>query len=212
MEQVERERCGGNRAVAYSESWVRFARAAIVADGIWRMVVVGAGFGRKLALTLFFGVPGCGARPWSFVGAAKFCGELLAGVTSAGAERCVCARAGMGSRRTPSRNSRPSLRQFLATAENCSRCHFTVRWEPIVMGVFRRMQAPETEVSSRVAGRRSGSPVGSSHADFGNRPQDRSRFDITAVHAMSIGIEGEMFELPEGGGLSGGRVPFCRMD
>jgi hypothetical protein len=64
--------------------------------------------------------------------------------------------------RTPSRNSRPSLRQFLATAENCSRCHFTVRREPTWMGVLTRMQAPDGEVSSRVAEARFGVPPWSS--------------------------------------------------
>jgi len=34
-------------------------------------------------------------------------------------------------RRTPRRNSRPSLRQFLAMAANCSRCHLTQTLEPI---------------------------------------------------------------------------------
>ena len=69
----------------------------------------------------------------------------------------------VGSRRTPRRNSRPSGRQFLAIAEKFSRCHFTVRCAPIQMGVFTRRQAPEGEVSSRVAAARSGLPVGSSH-------------------------------------------------
>ncbi|MFZ0732458.1 MAG: hypothetical protein WAM79_09055 [Candidatus Sulfotelmatobacter sp.] len=35
-----------------------------------------------------------------------------------------------GSRWTPSKNSRPSRRQFRATAENCSRCHLTVNGDP----------------------------------------------------------------------------------
>jgi len=73
------------------------------------------------------------------------------------------ARVPGASRRTPRRNSRPSLRQFLATAENCSRCHFTVSREPIVMAVLRRMQAPDGDVSSRVAEARFGVPSCSSH-------------------------------------------------
>jgi len=56
-----------------------------------------------------------------------------------------------GSRRTPNRNSRPSRRQFLATAENCSRCHLTVTLDPTWTGAFRRMHAPDREVSSSVA-------------------------------------------------------------
>ena len=67
-----------------------------------------------------------------------------------------------GSRRTPRRKSRPSLRQFLAMAENCSRCHLTMSLEPTLMGVFTRMQAPDGEVSSMVAGSRLGMPSGSS--------------------------------------------------
>ena len=59
-----------------------------------------------------------------------------------------------GSRRTPRRKSLPSLRQFLAIAENCSRCHLTTSREPTLMGVLRRMQAPDGEVSSMVAGSR----------------------------------------------------------
>lgn len=55
------------------------------------------------------------------------------------------------SRRTPNRNSRPSRRQFRATAENCSRCHLTVTLDPTWTGAFRRMHAPDREVSSSVA-------------------------------------------------------------
>lgn len=64
-------------------------------------------------------------------------------------------------RRTPHRNSAPSRRQFLAVAENCSRCHFTVSSDPIVIGVFTLRQAPDGDVSSSVAAARF-TPVGSS--------------------------------------------------
>ena len=64
-------------------------------------------------------------------------------------------------RRTPHRNSEPSRRQFLAMAENCSRCHLTVSSAPTVIGVFTRKHAPDGDVSSSVAGARF-VPVGSS--------------------------------------------------
>ena len=71
----------------------------------------------------------------------------------------VPGRFGNGSRLTPRRNSRPSLRQFLAMAENCSRCHFTMILDPMLIGVLRRMQAPDREVSSRVPAARLDVPL-----------------------------------------------------
>jgi len=47
------------------------------------------------------------------------------------------------------------------TAEKCSRCHFTVSLAPTAMGVLRRMQAPDGDVSSRVPGARLMAPAGS---------------------------------------------------
>ena len=67
-----------------------------------------------------------------------------------------------GSRRTPNRKSRPSLRQFLATALNCSRDHLIMILEPMLNGCLRRTHAPEGDVSSIVAGRRHELPVASS--------------------------------------------------
>ena len=90
------------------------------------------------------------------------------------------------SRRTPRRNSRPSLRQFLATAEKCSRCHFTVTLAPTAMGLLRRMQAPDGDVSSRVPGARLG-PGRVLAKDLGHCPQSCPRFDDRAVHANLIG-------------------------
>jgi len=54
------------------------------------------------------------------------------------------------SRRRPSRNWRPSLRQFLAIAENCSRCHLTVTFDPTSIARSTRTHAPEGDVSSSV--------------------------------------------------------------
>jgi hypothetical protein len=54
-------------------------------------------------------------------------------------------------RLTPIRKSPPSCRQFLATPENCSRCHFTLTSDPTATGFFRRKQAPELDVFSKVA-------------------------------------------------------------
>jgi len=88
-----------------------------------------------------------------FFGGSCFAGALFAGVFW---------RFGRDPpRRTPHKNSAPSRRQFLAIAENCSRCHFTVSSDPTVMGVLTRRQAPDGDVSSRVAGARF-DPVGSS--------------------------------------------------
>jgi len=100
----------------------------------------------------------------------RFCGALPESSALAG----ECDRSGMedgragvrfaaASLRTPRRNSLPSMRQFLATAENCSRCHFTVSLDPTVIGALRRMQAPDGDVSSRVAEVRFEVPPWSSH-------------------------------------------------
>ena len=72
-------------------------------------------------------------------------------------------RSTRGSRRTPRMNSPPSLRQFRATAANCSRCHFTVSLDPTVMGFLSRIHAPDGDVSSSVAGVRHPLPAGSTH-------------------------------------------------
>lgn len=64
----------------------------------------------------------------------------------------VVLEASLRSRLTPSKKPYPSLRQLRATAENCSRCHLTVMRDPMVIGRCTRMQAPEREVSSNVAG------------------------------------------------------------
>ena len=68
------------------------------------------------------------------------------------------------SRRTPNRNSLPSLRQFRAIAGNCSRSHLTVMREPTEGGGrLIRTHAPDLEVSSRMAGARKDVPPSSSH-------------------------------------------------
>ena len=120
-----------------------------------------------------FGLAACRAG-----GLALFAGggTISLGATSAGAAFTCGAASGEGSglggrlaggvlgaasRRTPSRNSLPSLRQFWATPENCSRCHLTVSLDPTVMGVLTRMQAPDRDVSSRVPGTRDGLPLSS---------------------------------------------------
>ena len=101
-----------------------------------------------------------------------FKGAPLASSGDAGSEACLEVIAGDGglagmcfgsvSRRTPSK-SVPSLRQLLAIlAENCSLCHFTMSLDPTEMGLLSRMQAPDGDVSSSVAGARLGFPVGSS--------------------------------------------------
>lgn len=86
------------------------------------------------ALQASSGVPG-----------ADFCPVSLEGGSIS-----TCSR----SRRTPRRKSLPSLRQFLAIAENCSLFHFTISLDPIEMGFLSRMQAPDGDVSSSVAGAR----------------------------------------------------------
>lgn len=67
------------------------------------------------------------------------------------------------SRCKPNRKSLPSLRQFRVIAENCSRCHRMVSCDPMVNGRCTRTQAPDGEVSSRVAGARKDVPVSSFH-------------------------------------------------
>jgi hypothetical protein len=135
--------------------------------------VRGLGCVTAAASTAFGFASGC-ARPFSCLAdgsAAELSGVLLAGSACNGAAAfcglmvgrgLVSAAPRSGSRRTPRRKSLPSRRQFRATAEKCSRCHFTVSLEPTVMGVLIRMQAPEREVSSRVAGAWYGWPAGSS--------------------------------------------------
>jgi hypothetical protein len=62
----------------------------------------------------------------------------------------------------PRRKSLPSLRQFRAIAENCSRCQRMVSRDPMVNGRWTRIQAPDGEVSSSVAGARKDVPLSSS--------------------------------------------------
>ena len=103
-------------------------------------------------------------------GGPDFVGVKLAGASSTG----VRAFAGLfraetllllpGSRSRPSRNAAPSRRQFLAIAENCSRCHRMMRRDPMLNGRWTRTQAPDGEVSSSVAGVRKDVPLSSSHA------------------------------------------------
>ena len=57
----------------------------------------------------------------------------------------------------------PSLRQFLAWATNCSRCHFTVMRDPTGNGRLTRRQAPEGDLSSIVAAAQQEFPLPSSH-------------------------------------------------
>jgi hypothetical protein len=61
------------------------------------------------------------------------------------------------------RNSGRRDRQFLATAENCSRHHLIATRDTTLNGSLTRMQAPERDVSSMVAGARCGTPPSSSH-------------------------------------------------
>src|SRR5271166_3351846 len=65
------------------------------------------------------------------------------------------------SRLTPRRKSLPSLRQFLVTAENCSRCHLMTSRDPTVKGRCTRMHAPDWDVSSSVPGTRKDEPLAS---------------------------------------------------
>lgn len=98
-----------------------------------------------------FAVAGCTGAISTGVGAfaGLFCAEVL-----------LLRR---GSRSSPRRNAVPSLRQFLATAENCSRCHRMVSRDPMLNGRWTRTQAPDGEVSSSVAGARKDVPLSSSH-------------------------------------------------
>jgi hypothetical protein len=66
------------------------------------------------------------------------------------------------SRHTPNKKSPPSLRQFRAIAENCSRCHLIVIREPTASGRLSRTYAPDLEVSSKTAGTRKDVPLSSS--------------------------------------------------
>ena len=81
---------------------------------------------------------------------------------SAGAGNPGCAQVLSASRRTPSRKSLPSERQFFAMAENCSRCHLMVTREPISKERLTRTHAPECDVSSIVAATRLRVPLASS--------------------------------------------------
>src|ERR1700691_1407103 len=54
----------------------------------------------------------------------------------------------------PMTNATPSLRQFGATPEKSSLCHLIVSLDPTAMGVLIRMQTPEGDVSSILAGAR----------------------------------------------------------
>ena len=67
----------------------------------------------------------------------------------------------LGARLRPTTKSPLSLRQFLATPENCSRCHFTVTVDPSANGRLRRTHAPDLDVSSSVPGERQGAPLAS---------------------------------------------------
>jgi len=116
------------------------------------------------------------ARPESSVALVKeavvsrFCGSPLTSVTITGNAKLSTGGKLAGAAQVvasfwiPSKNSPPSRRRLRATPENCSRCHFTVRLDPTVIGVRTRIHAPETDVSSRVAGRRCGIPVESCQA------------------------------------------------
>lgn len=102
-------------------------------------------------------------KGWSYCGGDGDCGPfvLAAGASFPDAEFLdglpLCA-----SRRTPMTNSRPSLRQFLATAENCSRCHRMVTTEPTATGRVSRTQAPDFDLSSSTAGAWQCCPLASS--------------------------------------------------
>lgn len=118
------------------------ATSSSAADG-------GSGGGRELGAAGFFCL-------------VSFAGELL----TAGCSEAISLAGGLGwiglvpvSRRTPRRNSLPSLRQFLAIAENCSMYHFTESLDPTMIGFLRRIQAPDGDVSSSVAEARLGAPV-----------------------------------------------------
>src|ERR1700685_4222130 len=62
----------------------------------------------------------------------------------------------------PMTNAIPSLRQFRATPEKSSLCHLIVSLDPTAMGVLIRMQTPEGDVSSILAGARCDVPDWSS--------------------------------------------------
>src|SRR6202453_1756764 len=57
------------------------------------------------------------------------------------------------------RNAMPSLRQLRAIPENCSRCHLMVSLDPTSMGVLIRMQTPDGDESSILAGARCDAPA-----------------------------------------------------
>src|SRR5579862_4620720 len=80
----------------------------------------------------------------------------------AGAGNPGCAQVLSASRRTPTRKSLPSERQFFAMAENCSRCHLMVTREPTSKERLTRTHAPERDVSSIVAVTRLCVPLASS--------------------------------------------------
>ncbi len=91
------------------------------------------------------------------------------------------------SRRTPRRNSRPSLRQFLATAEKCSRCHFTVTLAPTAMGALEADAGAGRRRVFEGAGSAVKGPGRVLPKDLGHCPQSCPRFDDRAVHANLIG-------------------------
>jgi len=57
---------------------------------------------------------------------------------------------GSPSRLRPSTNWRPSQRIFLVIAQNCSRCHLMVTFDPTSIGRSTRTHAPERDVSSSI--------------------------------------------------------------
>src|SRR5580692_682938 len=56
-------------------------------------------------------------------------------------------------------NATPSLRQFRAIPEKSSLCHLIVSLDPTAIGVLIRMQTPDGEVSSILAGARCAVPA-----------------------------------------------------
>src|ERR1700690_2685229 len=54
--------------------------------------------------------------------------------------------------RIPKRYARPSQRQYVATPENSSFCHLTLRVDPTGIGVVSRRHVPEGTLDSILAG------------------------------------------------------------